>query len=91
MTTDNSQLMFTGHQKEKLNSIINEGMKVMAEIDALRGGLNDAIKAIAEELEVKPSTLKKAITVAHKAKFKETSAEFEALETILQTVGRDDL
>jgi hypothetical protein len=40
--------------------IINEGMQVMHEIDTLQGGLNDTIKAVAEELEVKPAILKKA-------------------------------
>ena len=46
------------------------------------------IKAIAEELEVKPSVLKKAIRVAHKAEFGKTQQEQELLETILTTVGK---
>jgi hypothetical protein len=36
-------------------------MAVMHEIDTLQGGLTDTIKAIAEELEIKPAVLKKAI------------------------------
>ena len=60
---------FNGDQKIKLVQIINEGMQVMHEIDTLQGGLNDTIKAIAEELEVKPAILKKAIKLAHKAEF----------------------
>ena len=51
---------FNGDQKIKLTQIINEGMAVMHEIDTLQGGLNDTIKAVAEELEVKPAILKKA-------------------------------
>ena len=53
-----------------------------------RGGLRDTVRAIAEEMDVKPSVLNKAITVAHKAKLAETRADFEDMETILETVGR---
>ena len=77
---------FNGEQKIKLTQIINEGMQVMHEIDTLQGGLTDTIKAIAEELEIKPAVLKKAIRVAHKAEFGKTKQDQELLETILETV-----
>ena len=79
---------FNGEQKIKLTQIITEGMQVMHEIDTLQGGLNDTIKAVAEELEVKPSILKKAIRVAYKARLGETNKENEELNTILETVGK---
>jgi len=79
---------FNGEQKIKLTQIINEGMQVMHEIDTLQGGLSDTIKAIAEELEIKPAVLKKAIRVAHKAEFGKTKQDQELLETILETVGK---
>jgi hypothetical protein len=79
---------FNGEQKIKLTQIINEGMQVMHEIDTLQGGLNDTIKAIAEELEIKPAVLKKAIKVAHKAEFGKAKQDHELLETILETVGK---
>jgi hypothetical protein len=79
---------FNGEQKIKLTQLINEGMQVMHEVETLNGGLTDTIKAIAEELEVKPSVLKKAIRVAHKAEFSKTQQEQELLETILTTVGK---
>ena len=41
-------------------------MAVMHEVETLNGGLNDTVKAIAEELEIKPGILKKAIRIAHK-------------------------
>jgi DNA-binding MarR family transcriptional regulator len=80
--------LFSGDQKIKLTQIINEGMQVMHEIDTLQGGLNDTVKAIAEELEVKPSTLKKAIRIAHKASLTQANQEHEDLNTILETVGK---
>ena len=79
---------FNGEQKIKLTQIINEGMQVMHEIDTLQGGVTDTIKAIAEELEIKPAVLKKAIRVAHKAEFGKTKQDQELLETILETVGK---
>jgi len=79
---------FNGEQKIKLTQIINEGMAVMHEIDTLQGGLTDTIRAVAEELEVKPGILKKAIRLAHKAEFGREKQDHETLETILETVGK---
>jgi transposase-like protein len=80
--------MFSSEQKAKLTQIINEGMAVMQEVEDLSAGLSDTIKAIAEEMEIKPAVLKKAIRVAHKAKLGDTNAENEELNTILETVGK---
>jgi transposase-like protein len=80
--------MFSGDQKIKLTQLINEGMAVMQEVDTLNEGLSDTVKAIAEELEVKPSVLKKAIRVAHKASLTQTNQDNEELNTILETVGK---
>lgn len=79
---------FNGEQKIKLTQIINEGMQVMHEIETLNGGLNDTIKAVAEEMEIKPSILKKAIKLAHKAEFGREQQDHALLETILTTVGK---
>ena len=79
---------FNGDQKIKLTQIINEGMQVMHEIETLNGGLSDTIKAVAEELEIKPNILKKAIRIAHKAEFGKEQQDHELLETILTTVGK---
>lgn len=80
--------MFSGEQKLKLTQLINEGISVMQEIEDLNAGLSDTIKAIAEELEIKPSILKKAVRVALKSKLGETNKDHEELNTILETVGR---
>lgn len=83
-----NQTTFNGDQKIKLTAIVNEGMAVLHEIDTLQGGLNDTIKAVAEELQIKPATLKKAIKIAHKATFGQEKQDHETLETILETVGK---
>ena len=79
---------FSAEQKAKLTQIINEGMQVMHEVETLNGGLSDTIKAVAEELEIKPSVLKKAIRIAHKAEFGKSQQEQELLETILTAAGK---
>jgi hypothetical protein len=79
---------FNGEQKIKLTQIITEGMQVLHEIETLNGGLTDTIKAVAEELEIKPAILKKAIKLAHKAEFGKEKQDHETLETILETVGK---
>jgi hypothetical protein len=58
------------------------------EVETLTGGLNDTVKAIAEELEIKPGILKKAIRIAHKAEFGRTQDDHELLEQILTQVGK---
>ncbi len=47
---------FSGDAKIKLTQLINEGMTVLQEVEDLNAGLNETIKAIAEELEIKPAT-----------------------------------
>lgn len=80
--------MFSGEQKAKLTQIVNEGVSVLQEIEDLNAGLSDTIKAVAEELEIKPAILKKAIKIAQKSKLGDTNADHEELNTILETVGR---
>jgi hypothetical protein len=80
--------MYSGEQKAKLTQLINEGMQVMQEVETLSEGLNDTIKAIAEELEVKPAVLKKAIRIAHKAELGKHNADHQELNDILETVGK---
>jgi transposase-like protein len=84
----NTNRTFTAEQKAKLTQVINEGMQVLHEIETLNGGLTDTVKAIAEEMEIKPGILKKAIKLAHKAEFGKEQQDHELLETILTTVGK---
>lgn len=83
-----SDKVFTPEEKAKLVSLINEGIGVLGEIEVLNGGLNDTIKAIADEMEIKPSILKKAVKTAYKSNFHVARDDYDLLETILETVGR---
>ena len=80
--------VITQEQKLKLIQIVNEGTAIMQEIEDLNEGLSETIKAIAEEMEIKPVILKKAIKTAQKGNFQNQYDDFDTLETILDTVGR---
>lgn len=80
--------VFNQEQTTKLRQLINESIGILQEVETLTGGLNDTIKSIAEELEIKPSILKRAIKVAHKARLGETNEDHQVLNDILETVGK---
>ena len=80
--------VFSSEEKAKLTQLINEGLTVMQEVDDLNGGLKDTVKAIAEEMQIKPTVLIKAIRTAYKADFDKHSDDYATLENILATVGK---
>lgn len=80
--------VFNSEEKAKLTQLINEGLTVMQEVEDLNEGLNDTVKAIAEEMQIKPAVLKKAIKTAYKSDFERHSEDHAALENILSTVGK---
>ena len=79
---------FTSDDVNKLKQLVNEGIQVKVEMEALREGLKDTVTAIAEELDIKPAVLNKAISIAYKAEFSRAKDDFDELESILETVGR---
>ena len=82
-------IQITQSDKDRLINIINEGVKVNQEIDALREGLRETVKAIAEELEINPSLLNKAIRIAQKGDWNLKQDEMDDLEAILTATGRN--
>ena len=44
-------------EKAKLERLISEGSTVLREVEDLNEGLKDTVKAVAEELQIKPSTI----------------------------------
>ena len=51
-------------------------------------GLKDTVKAVAEELDIKPGLINKAIKIAQKSRYSSIDA-FDDLETLIVTVGKD--
>jgi len=79
---------FSSADVDKLKRIIQEGIHVTQEVETLKEGLRDTVKSIAEELNIKPAVLNKAIRIAHKQEMGKAREEFDELETILESVGR---
>ncbi len=79
--------VFSDAERTKIKQIITEGVHVENEIETLKGGLTDTVKAVAEELDIKPALLKKAIRIAAKANREKQRQEFDELEAILETVS----
>ena len=76
-------------EKAKLERLINEGVQIKYEVESLQEGLKETVKAVAEELDIKPALINKAITIAHKGNWNEVFSEFDDLETLIVTVGKD--
>jgi len=72
----------------KLKQIVNEGIQVTQEMTDLREGLKDTVSAVAEELDMKPATLNKAIKIAAKANLSQSQKDFEEVAEVLTAVGR---
>ena len=81
MTTRN----FNAEEKAKLKQLISESSTVMTEVETLTDGLNDTIKHIAEEMELKPSLLKRAIKMAQKRDFDRVRDDLDVIESILNS------
>ena len=70
-------------EKAKLERLISEGSTVLREVEDLNEGLKDTVKAVAEELQIKPSTINKAIKIAFKDEWAKHEEEWEEIESIL--------
>ena len=86
-----SSRTYGAEEKAKLERLVNEGVTVLQEVEDLNMGLKETVKAVAEELDIKPSMINKAIKIAQKGEWHKAVDEFEDLETIMVTTGRDKL
>ena len=76
-------------EQAKLKRIVDEGANVLSEVEDLNAGLKDTVKAVAEELEIKPALINKAIKIAHKGDWSKYSEAFDSLENLMVAVGKD--
>jgi hypothetical protein len=84
-----SDRTYGAEEKAKLERLVQEGVTVLQEIEDLQGGLKDTIKAVAEELNIKPALINKAIKIAQKRDWESHADAFDDLETLVTTVGID--
>jgi DNA-binding MarR family transcriptional regulator len=79
---------YTDAEKAKLKEIVNTGVQIMDDISNLKEGLSDTVKAISEELDLKPAALNRAIRSAYKADIEEKRNQVDLVEEILLAAGR---
>ena len=78
-----SMKVFTPDETAKITQVINAGIKVNQEVKDLSEGLRDTVKAVAEEMEIKPANLNKAINMAFKESISSEREDFEDVEHLL--------
>ena len=84
-----SDRTYGAEENAKLQRLVDEGVTVLQEIEDLQAGLKDTVKSVAEELDMKPALINKAIKVAKNMDWDKHQDEFEDLETLVVTVGKD--
>jgi len=75
-------------EKAKLERLISEGSTVLREVEDLTEGLKETVKAVAEELQVKPSIINRAIKIAHKGDWSAHNEDWAEIEAILDITKR---
>ena len=81
--------VYGGDEKAKLEKLVREGVTVLQEIEDLNQGLKETVKAVAEELDIKPSLINKAIKIAQKRDWDNHQDAYDDLETLIVTLGYD--
>jgi DNA-binding MarR family transcriptional regulator len=80
--------IFNDDEKTKLKELINDGVSVISELETLKEGLKDTVKSIAEELDMKPATINRAIRSAYKMDNELKREELEEVDAVLVAAGR---
>lgn len=78
---------FTADEKAKVKNTVQMAVKTLREIGDLREGLSDTVKAVAEQLDVKPKLINGAIRAAYKQDLLERRANLSDVEEILEMAG----
>ncbi len=84
-----SDRVFGPEEKAKLERLVKEGVTVLQEVEDLNEGLKETVKAVAEELDIKPALINKAIKISKNRDWDKHADYHEALETLVATLGYD--
>lgn len=71
----------------RLKQLIKDGVQVLQECEDLKQGLSETVKAVADELEVKPAVLNKLIRTIQKGTMNDQRDDFEDLEELYKAGG----
>ena len=71
----------------RLKQLIKDGVDVLQECEDLKEGLSDTVKAVAEELDVKPAQLNKLIKTVHKGSMNDQREAWDEMEELYKAGG----
>ena len=71
----------------RLKQLVKDGVQIMQECEDLKQGLSETVKAIAEELEVKPALVNRLIKDVQKNKMNDRREDHETLEELYKAAG----
>jgi len=71
----------------RLKQLVKDGVSVMQECEDLKQGLSETVKAVAEELEVKPAIINRLIKDVQKNKMNDRREDHETLEELYKAAG----
>ena len=84
-----SDRVYGADEKAKLERLVKEGVTVLQEVEDLQTGLKETVKAVAEEMDIKPALINKAIKVAKNRDWDKHFSDFDDLETLITILGYD--
>ncbi len=71
----------------RLKQLISDGVQILQECEDLKEGLRDTVKAVAEELDVKPAQLNRLIKICQKGSMNDQRDAFEEIEELYKAGG----
>lgn len=71
----------------RLKQLVKDGVQIMQECEDLKQGLSETVKAVAEELEVKPAIVNRLIKDVQKNKMNDRRDDHETLEELYKAAG----
>ena len=71
----------------RLKQLVKDGVSVLQECEDLKEGLAETVKAIAEELEVKPAIINRLIKDVQKNRINDRREDTEILEELYKIAG----
>jgi hypothetical protein len=74
---------FNPEERAKLKNLIKEAIGIHMEVETLSGGLKDTVKAIAEEMQIKPGVLNRAIKMSDSKNVYQAREDMDIVESIL--------
>lgn len=79
---------WTPEETARITNLLDEGKRVLSDIDVLKEGLKDTVNSIAEEYEIPKRALNKAIRAYYKDSIQTDKEAVSEVEEILTITGR---